>query len=183
VPILHISSSKRAPTCRPSTSIANAGWDLRRKILGLLLFCTAGLAAPKPQLPQISILSATVQAGSAVVIKVAFLSRGTAVSALQFDLATDSSALKITSSAGTATTAACKSLATSVLANGRIRFVILGLSQTSIGDGDLAVLNIQTLSDTKPGNYTFALYEAEGSTRSVQSVGVAVQSGVLQVKK
>jgi hypothetical protein len=151
----------------------------------LLLSGMSGMviAAPESKGPQIKIPNATVQVGNTVEIKISYLGRGTAMSALQFDVAFDVDALRVSAVAGNATTAAGKSLATSVLANGRIRFLIFGMNQTSIADGDVVVLKVQALSGAKANNYTLAVYDAAGSTGSAQSVAVRVLSGVVHVKR
>ena len=104
-------------------------------IAGLMLTAAAGYAA------QVGMPQMTVQPGSSANGQVQFLGQGSQVTALQFDLQYPAN-LTLTAAAGTAATAAGKTLTTSAIAAGTMRFVVAGINQTAIGDGALVTLTI-----------------------------------------
>jgi hypothetical protein len=143
---------------------------------GLMLAAAGGYAA-QVGMPQI-----TVQPGASANGQVRFLGQGSQVTALQFDLQYPSN-LTVTAAAGAAATAAGKTLSTSAVAAGTMRFIVAGINQTVIGDGAVVTLTIAApsgaASATSPLHaLNLAASNAAGAAVSLTGVdgSVAVQA-------
>jgi Cohesin domain len=142
---------------------------------GVIILLAA--ASTKVGAAQLSIPTNTTVSCGSVNINVTYRSQRAAVSAVQFDLEYDRKSLNITTSAGPAITSSAKSLTTSVLANGSIRFLVAGLNQNTLVDGDLANLTVQFKTSSKLGPYTLLISNATGADPSAQKVPVSSRSG------
>src|SRR5574341_371517 len=151
---------------------------LLRKIALLLWILLAAAVVPSRLLAaELSIHTVVASAGDTVDTSVEYRAQGAAVAALQFDLAFDPSVLGITATIGSAAAAAGKSLATAVLPNGNIRFLIFGLNQNVITDGSVVDLTIQVSTNSSVGPYPLDLLNALGASPSAQGVSIKTHDG------
>lgn len=116
-----------------------------------------------------------------VATSVSYLSQGATVSAIQFDLQYDRSALTVTATAGSSTINANKALAMNVLPNGDTRFVIYGLNQTAIGDGPIVNLAIQVNANPSTSSYPLVILNQVASAPDGTAVALATQSGSIDI--
>ena len=79
--------------------------------------------------------------GTTATVPVTLASQGSAITALQFDLTTDSS-LTVTATLSSAVGAANKSLSSADVSPGVKRFVVIGFTQDAIPDGTLVTLSL-----------------------------------------
>src|SRR5947207_12101903 len=116
-----------------------------------------------------------------VTMSVSYLAQGATVSALQFDLHFDQSALTIAYQPGSSTNNANKSLVKNVLPNGDTRFVIYGLNQTSIGDGPIVNLTVQVNANPSATSYSLHILNQVASAPDGTVVALAAQDGSVDI--
>jgi hypothetical protein len=154
---------------------------LSSKLLIWMLLTVTGVASHKLVAADLSIPVVRAPVGGSVNVTVQYRGQGAAIAALEFDLEYDRSILTITAAAGSVTTSAGKSLTTSVLPNGRTRFVIAGFSRNVIPDGSVANLTIQVRAGSSVGAHKLDFSNALGADPVPQSVFIKLQSGNLIV--
>jgi uncharacterized protein (TIGR03437 family) len=117
---------------------------------------TVGSAPPPSPLAALSIGNANGLPGATVTVPVQY-SPGSNIAGIQFDLGYDSTSLSIAGTAGSAATAAGKSLATSSISANLQRFIVSGLNQSVLGAGVLVNLSINIQGGVANGNYALHL--------------------------
>jgi len=140
-----------------------------------IVLAAIGLYGTRLLAAELSIPMVIAPAGQAVASSVQYSAQRAKVSAFVFDLAFDTSALKITATAGSALTAAGKSLAQAVQPNGNIRFVIFGLNQNVIEDGSLIDLQMTFSADSRPGAYDLNIVNLSAADPDANAVSVSVR--------
>ncbi len=146
----------------------------RWKYLALLVICAA-------RIPAASLSAGIVSggAGQSVNLSVALQTQGAQISGLQFDISYDKTALTMAVAAGTATSAAGKSLSTNSQATG-VRVLIVGFNQTLIADGSVVNLTIAVAANAA-GSYPLTVSAASGTDPSGQAVAISASSGAVTV--
>jgi uncharacterized protein (TIGR03437 family) len=124
--------------------------------------------------------TASGNAGQTVNLSVELQTQGAQIAGLQFDILCDRSALTLSAAAGTAASAAGKSVTSNLLPGG-MRVLIVGLNQTLIGDGSVVNLSISIASGARSGNYPLTITGASGADPSGQSISVSAASGAVVV--
>jgi uncharacterized protein (TIGR03437 family) len=132
------------------------------------------LASPLPAV-SLSMAGATVLPGASGQASVSFQAQGAQVTAVQFDLQYDGSALTITSVAGAAATAAGKS----VMVNGKTVIIYGGTS--ALGDGAVVSLNIAAASSAPAGSYPVVFSALIASDAKGDAVLLTISNGSVTV--
>ena len=126
-----------------------------------------------------SISSGTTNSAGVVVLNISIASHTAKLPAgLQFDLtysAGDVSGVGFT--AGSAATAAGKSITCSIVSAGDLRCLIAGINSSIIMDGVVAVATVQTLASSPNTSTTLSLTGALAYTTSAASIPAVVTSG------
>jgi hypothetical protein len=147
-----------------------------RTVILLATLAVAGNAA------ELSIGNGTIKtAGQPVTLNVTLASSGASLSGLQFDLEYDAASLNVTVAAGPALGTASKNLQSAVLQPGRQRILIVGMNQTAIADGAVAVLQV-SLKDHAGAGKTFPIRITTPAGTNPQAQPVAVSGGSGSVK-
>jgi len=138
-----------------------------KRCFGLLLvgtvFTAAGLLSSSLLAAELSLPTRVASGGDRTDASVIYTSQGATVAAFQFDLEYDPSVLTITATISSAAAAAGKALATAVLPNGNLRFLVLGLNQNVIADGSVVDLTIQVSANSQVGPYNLRFLNAVGA--------------------
>jgi hypothetical protein len=123
----------------------------------------------------LSLSNATGTTGQSLVVPINLAAQGTAApSTFQSDLSFDSSKLTFTAAqAGTQLTAAGKSLSSTVLANGNVRLLAVGINQTVIANGLVANVSFTLSSQFLSGGTTVTLLNCA----SASALGSALSTG------
>jgi uncharacterized protein (TIGR03437 family) len=134
---------------------------MRLLVLSLIVLSNLHLSAAADTLPPVNPVitigqGVTNEQGS-VSLEIALTAPNGAVAALQFDIVFQTQILGLSVSSGRGANDAAKSLLTSDPQPGTRRILVSGLNQNTIGAGVIAVLSIQTNSDTAPGHYPMML--------------------------
>lgn len=111
----------------------------------LILFILLLFGAEPVPAADIAVPSVAVSPGGSAAVPVRFAAGGAHVVAVQFDLDTDP-ALSIAAIGGPAALGAGKSLTVADVSPTRKRFLLAGLNQTPLTDGDLVILTISVRS-------------------------------------
>jgi uncharacterized protein (TIGR03437 family) len=119
--------------------------------------------------------------GSSVAAAVSLTNDGQAVSALQFDLSVDASALSLSAVTGMAARDAGKSLHVAVLAPNKVRFMIWELSQNPIPDGIVVNLFVNVAAGAT-GAYGIHFDGVRASDPNGQPVAVSASDGTVTLK-
>jgi len=141
----------------------------------LLAGMAAGAAAQ-----QLSVGTASGNAGQTALLSVTLAAGKVQVSGLQFDLVYNTTPFTVKATAGAAAVAAGKSLATNNLSTG-LRVIVAGFNQTLISDGSVTDLAIQVAANAASGNYPFALANLSGTDASGNPLTVTGSDGSLAV--
>ena len=163
------------------------GRRFSQAFLCALIVASATLAASSKLVaanPVLSIGTVYAKPGQTVNTSVLYTPNGAEVSAFQFDLHYDRNTLTgISATLGPAATLAGKMLASAVLSNGDIRYLVYGLNQTVIGHGTVVVLTITVATDAAPGTYALQMLNAVASDPKGNEVPINVSSGQVVVRK
>ena len=145
----------------------------------LAIACTLRLPA---QTAQISLPAQPIPASGTVIVPVHFSVAGASVSAIQFDVSFDDSALSLTSTPGESLSAALKSLYPVSVNPSKERFLIAGLDETAIPDGTLLNLIVNVAPDAAAKDYTLTVSNAFASAPDGESVAVTGVNGTISVQ-
>ena len=107
--------------------------------------------------------------------------RASSVSGVQFDIQYDNSALSLTATLGDSAKSSGKNLYAVDLAANEKRFLIIGLNQTLIADGNLMNLYIKISPNAPKGAYSLAQSNVCGTDPSGQPLAVTGTNGTLTV--
>lgn len=143
----------------------------------LATFVVAGNAA------ELTIGSGTLSAPSQpAILNVALASGGASLTGIQFDLEYDAASLNVTVAAGPAVGSAGKNLQSAVIQPGKQRILIVGMNQSAIADGVVAVLQV-SLKGRPTGAKTFTIHMSgpAGTNAQAQPVGVSGSDGSVKV--
>jgi uncharacterized protein (TIGR03437 family) len=131
---------------------------------------------------QLALPTATTPPASSLVIPVTFASQSAYVTALQFDLQYDTSALSLSATAGESARTSGKTLYLWDFAPGKKRFVIMGLNQNPFVDGPLINLFATVSSNAPAGSYPLKLLNVVATDSSAQAVTVKAVDGGITVQ-
>ena len=155
------------------------------RFMSVSLLLGAALSLPAAQLTVGTVAIAPGQTGS---VSVSLASAGSSVAGLQFDLNYDRSVLTVTVAAGSAATAAQKSLGSNDVTVSSILYkralVVGGVSaggQTVIADGPVATLNITVAAGAALGNQPLTLTNLAGTTAAATLVPLTGTAGSVTV--
>ena len=161
--------------------VRSAVRSFAKRCFGLLLvgtvFTAAGLPSSSLLAAELSLPTLVASGGDRIDTSVRYTSQGAVVAAFQFDLEYDPSVLSVTATIGSAGATAGKVLATAVLPNGNLRFLVLGLNQNVITDGSVVDLTIQVSANSHVGPHELKLLNAVGASPGGETVRVDVHSG------
>jgi len=130
---------------------------------------------------QLSLPNQITGPNSSVPAQLTFSPQTDSVSAVQFDLQYDTSAMSILVTVGDAVRSAGKSIYFTDLAPGKRRFLIVGLNQNSIPAGPLLNLFLN-LNASSGGVYPLAFSNAVGADPNGQPVTAATTDGMVTVE-
>jgi phosphodiesterase/alkaline phosphatase D-like protein len=163
---------------------ANPSRDRARSTATIVLFAAvAALLAVEatPAVAQsVTVGGASGLPGAAVDISVNFAAGVTSVSSLQFDLGFSGSLTYVSASAGTAATAAGKSVLGNVVAGG-VRVVAYALNTTPISTGTVAVVRLSISAAALPGAVPITISSVVAADPSGNSVAVGASGGSVTV--
>ena len=146
-----------------------------RNMAVLMLFAVAGFAA------ELTVGSGTVSASQSAVLAVKLT--GEALTGVQFDIEFDAAVFDVSLENGPAAEQAGKSLQSISVGPGKRRALIIGLAQTSLSDGVVAILRCVTARDAERGrSYAIGITSPAGTDLRRVSVTVSGQSGILTVE-
>lgn len=132
--------------------------------------------------PQISLPVAAASPQSTVPLPVSFVSSGSSISAVQFDVQYDSSQMSLAAVPGDAARNANKNLYVVDIAAGRERFLIVGLNQTPLSDGVLVNLFAIFKPNVPPGSYTVSFSAVSASDQSGSAVTMGSANSTLSLQ-
>ena len=143
----------------------------------MLLFLggTAGFAS------QIVLPSLSAAPGATILLQVAFASQASSVSGVQFDVQYDNSVLSLTAALGDSAESSAKNLYAVDVDQSKKRFLIIGLNQTQLSDGNLMNLSVKISPNAANGPYSLALFNVYGAGPSGDPVAVTGTNGTLTV--
>lgn len=128
----------------------------------------------------LSLSNQTAVPGQLLVSSLAFSSQGQAVSGLQFDLNSDA-ALTFTVLPDVQIGSAAKVLYSAALSNGIFRVLIVGMNQTTIGDGGLLRLLIAVDPNASPGTAQLRISNAIATDPGGGAVAVSATAATVQI--
>jgi uncharacterized protein (TIGR03437 family) len=131
---------------------------------------------------QISLSSQSAGPGTSVVISAVFSPQGDLISALQFDLQYDPSAMSLGVTAGDALRNSGKSLYYTDLAPDRRRFIVVGLNQNAISTGALINLFVNLSASVSNGTHTLVLSSVFSADVSGYPVLTTSTDGAVRVQ-
>jgi len=146
-----------------------------RACLMFFLGATAGFAS------QIVLPSPSAAPGATILVQVAFLSQASSVSGVQFDVQYDNSVLSLTAALGDSAETSRKNLYAVDIDQSKKRFLIIGLNQNQLSDGNLMNLNVKISPNAANGAYSLTLFNIYGTDPSGYSVAVTGTNGSLTV--
>ncbi len=153
---------------------------LHRIICGWLGVAGLGLPSILPA-SQLSLPNQFSGPNASLPVQVIFSPQSDSVSALQFDLQYDMSAMSIVVTAGDAARSSGKSLYYADLAPGNRRFLIVGVNQNSIPTGPLLNLFLNLNPSASGGAYPLAFSNAAGADVNGQPVTTTTTDGMVTV--
>jgi hypothetical protein len=149
---------------------------MKISVLCLSLLAAGALAsAAEITLPRVSIAAGSTASGN-----VQFAAQGAQVAGMQFDVEYPAS-LSLTATLGGVASAAGKSLTVQDMGAGRKRLLIVGINQTVIADGTVAVLAITVQAGTGPGVYDLRVSGAAAANPSAGLLPLAGVNGAVTV--
>jgi uncharacterized protein (TIGR03437 family) len=131
---------------------------------------------------QLSLPNQSAGPNASVTVQVAFSRQSDSVSALQFDLQYDASAMSVVMTVGDAARSAGKSLYYTDLAPGKRRFLFVGLNQNCIPTGSLLNLFLNLYVSSDGGVFPLAFSNAVGSDAEGQPLPVTTTDGMITVE-
>ena len=129
----------------------------------------------------IALTEVVADAQGRALVEVVLASAGVPVSALQFDVSYQESALSFAISRANAVASAGKSIWIGNPAPGTERILIVGLNQTALTDGVLATLAVEAVPGTAAGVYPLGLTNALASDPRGEAVPLSTNDGGLVV--
>jgi hypothetical protein len=148
-----------------------------RNIAVFMLFAVAGFAA------ELTVGSGRVSASQSVVLTVKLRLTGEALTGVQFDIEFDAAVFDVSLENGPAAEQAGKDLQSVSVGRGKRRALIIGLNQTSLSDGVVAILRCVTTGNAEKGRgYSIGITSPVGTDLRGISVTVSGQSGILTVE-
>lgn len=165
---------------RVAASLNSRQQSLKLFLSALMLACTALGSSQKlvAAEPELSIPTVDAKQDQTVKTTVQYRADLAKVSAFQFDLQYDRKVISnISATLGPAAAAAGKTLASAVLSNGNIRYLVFGLNQTVIGDGAVITLKITIAPEAESGAYPLEMLNAVASNPNGIAVPIKVSSG------
>ena len=143
-----------------------------------LLSVAAGLNGAALSLPQVSTAP-----GGSIILPIQFAAQGESVSGLQFDLQYDSAVIALTAAVlGDPARNSLKRLYVADLNSTKKRFLIVGLNQNLIDDGDLLNIFINTAQNAPGGVYTLKFSNVLASSPRGEPVTVSASDGTVVVQ-
>jgi len=139
-------------------------------------------AAMSASSAEVSVPQAVGSPGTILPLPVSFASQSSAVTAIQFDLQYDSSALSLSAVAGDAARIAGKTLFFRDLASGQRRFLIAGINQNLLADGALINLFVELVPTAPTGTYPLKLLNVVASDASAHAVTIKAVDGGITVQ-
>lgn len=153
----------------------------------ILLVAALGLAparaAAQGGSATLSAGSGSGQPGQSVTIPISLTSQGGAqVAGVNFDLNFDEKRLSVSSvTAGSAATAAGKSVSSSEPSPGKLRVIVFGVNQNVIGSGTIVNITFSILGSAAPGTVNLTFSNTAATDPSGNSVPVNTQAGSVTV--
>jgi len=154
-----------------------------RNHLGCVLFAVLAAAVLLPAqaaAQSLSVGSASGLPGAAVDLTVNFTAGSTGVSTVQFDLTFPSTLAYVSTTTGSAATAAGKSASGSAIAGG-VRVLIFGLNQNAIGTGPVAIVRLNIQAGAPAGTITVSIGNIAASDPLAAPVAVGGSNGSVTV--
>jgi len=145
-------------------------------LLAAFLTCDAAAQPAELSLPNVS-----ASPGASLLLSVRFESRLSSVAAVQFDLQYDNKVLTLTAVVGEAARNSGKALYFTDLALNTRRFLVRGLNQNPIIDGNLIDLFIAVNQAALPRPYTLQFSNVVGSDTSGQQAYVLAADGAVTI--
>lgn len=151
------------------------------KLQNLLVLATFAVAGNAAELSiGNAIISAT--ANQPATLNVTLASQGASLSGMQFDLIYDASFLNITVIAGPAAEAAGKNVQSAVLEGGHQRVLIVGMNQTTVADGVVAVLQVSLKGQAAGKTFPIRLTAQAGADAQAKAIAVSAAHGSVKVE-
>src|ERR1700722_20213442 len=152
-----------------------------RMIGGWLSIACLGLPSMSSA-SQLSLPNQFAGPNASVAVQVIFSRQFDSVSALQFDLQYDTSAMSIVVTDGDAARSAGKNVYYADLAPGKKRFLVVGLNQNCIPTGPLLNLFLNLNPSSSGGVYSLAFSNAAGADAGGQPVTTTTTDGMVTVE-
>lgn len=136
--------------------------------------------AVSAQCAELSIAPVTAQPGSTAPIAVRFVSSGTHVAALQFDLSYDPT-LAFAATAASSATSAGKDVFSATVTTGHTRLLVAGTNQYTLGDGPVIELTAFVSSSAAAEPYALRLTNSIASDPQGNNVSLTSSDGIVTV--
>lgn len=131
----------------------------------------------------VSVAAGSSPPGGSIILPISFVSEGSSVSAVQFDLEYDSSVMSLDITLGDIARTSGKSLYIADVISNQKRFVLCGLNQTPIPDGIAVNLFINLTTDAAPGVYPLQLSNIVGATPAGEYAQINGADGLASVQE
>jgi hypothetical protein len=142
----------------------------------LLLFAAVGSAA------ELTLGSGTVSASQSAILTLNLKSAGEALTGVQFDIEFDAAVFDVSLENGPAAEQTGKSLQSASLEEGKRRVLIIGLNQTSLSDGVVAILRASLKGNAENGRcYSVGITSTAGTDLRARLVAVSGHDGTITV--
>jgi hypothetical protein len=145
------------------------------QVLACTLVVAATLTGTDLTAAELSIPTRIARGDGTVSVSIEYRARDVALAGLQFDLTSDRSVRVIAATAGSATTNSGKAVSTSVLPDGRSRFVIAGVNRNAIADG--TVISLVVRVGPSSGRSRLQIVNALGADADGQAKAIGVKAG------
>jgi hypothetical protein len=157
---------------------SNAIHSKNMRVVVILLLATAVSTAA-----ELAVERVAAQPGKKITAQVKFRADGAAVTALQFDVEYNPSAMTISGAAGPAAESASKRIAITDIAPNRKRVLLWGLNHNNLEDGAVVALTVEVKADAAAGDYPLRLQSAGASNSAGASVAVRTADGNVAVSR
>ena len=154
-------------------------WSIAERLSAVSLLTLVG--TPPSFGVDLSIQPQAAGQSASVQIAINLASHGESVSALQFDLAFDASALNLSPIVGDATRGSGKTLYVGAAEPTLMRFVVAELNQNAISDGGLVNLFVNVGPNVSPGSYAIHFQSALASDAVGERLAVSTTDGTITV--
>jgi Cohesin domain len=131
---------------------------------------------------QLSLPASAAAPGGGILLPVTFASQSSSITAIQFDLQYDSTALSLCATAGESARASKKTVYLWELAPGQRRFLIVGHNSEAIVDGALIDLFVSLSSTAPDGVYALTPVNVVATDPSAQAVTLNAAAGSIAVQ-